>query len=62
MLLHSEAQSFDDGALFCSFSTLSQGRDTVVCQDSVKGFFFLIQGAWLLREPVITPAISITLF
>lgn len=47
--------------LFCSFATLSR-KDIVVCQDSVKGFFFWIQGALVLREPVITPAISITLF
>lgn len=67
MLLLREAQSFDGGdpVLFRSLPSPRKGILGFV-KTLCTAFFFLslpeIQGALLLREPVITPAISITLF
>lgn len=67
---HQGAKSFDEEAPCFLLLHPLLGKDIVVCQDLCERpflFFSLslltgIQGALLLREPVITPAISITLF
>lgn len=66
MLLLREAQSFDDGAPVLFAFHLLQGKGIL---RFVKALCMAppppphqIQGALLLQEPVITPAISITLF
>lgn len=66
MLLLREAQFFDDGDPVLFALHPLPGKGYGVCQNSVYGFLFSplpeIQGTLLLREPVVTPAISITLF
>lgn len=66
MLLLREAQSFDDGApvLFALHLLPGKGYCGLVkalCMASPRAPY-QIQGALLLQEPAITPAISITLF
>lgn len=65
MLLQGEAQSFDDGAP-CSFcSAPSPGKRYCGLSKFCEGlffFFFLDSRHPVTGEPVITPAISVSLF